>query len=146
MNLLIWSLVRLWALSFLGSRRLRRKSRNSTLPLYADFISQMKALAPSYLRNEILPRQSLLKAVNHPKGSARICEICGNPKKNVATSSLHLFCHRQGIWAKAPVLFVVIMMISGISFVQAQQTQFFRTYSLGLYDVGEAVLSVNDTN
>ncbi len=33
-----------------------------------------------------------------------------------------------------------------IGFASAQQTKFFRTYSMGLFDVGEAVIPINDTN
>lgn len=33
-----------------------------------------------------------------------------------------------------------------ISFLYSQQTTFFRTYGMGLYDVGEVVIPINDTN
>ena len=41
-------------------------------------------------------------------------------------------------------LFLIILVIIG--YTHAQQTKFFRTYSMGLFDVGETVIPINDTN
>ncbi len=38
------------------------------------------------------------------------------------------------------------MLGVGVSFCSAQQTKFFRTYSMGVFDVGEVVIPINDTN
>lgn len=42
--------------------------------------------------------------------------------------------------------FISMLLVSSLSLVSAQQTQFFRTYSMGLYDVAEEVIPIADTN
>lgn len=42
------------------------------------------------------------------------------------------------------LLFVISFFFVG--FLNAQQTKFFRTYSVGVFDVGEVVIPINDTN
>lgn len=41
---------------------------------------------------------------------------------------------------------ILLIIISCIGILHAQQTKFFRTYGVGLFDVGECVIPVNDTN
>lgn len=40
----------------------------------------------------------------------------------------------------------LFILFSFVGFLHAQHTKFFRTYSVGVFDVGEVVIPINDTN